>query len=133
VPAARPGKPVAAPAPPDPAVTARALLAAPDSAAGDQSPTLRAVRAAAVNLDHGSARILAHAIDERQPALIEYVNQDGNHSVRVIADLELVGSSISAWCHLREDQRWFNIGRIVGVQPVTDSETLPLFGLPTAR
>jgi hypothetical protein len=105
---------------PDPAKLARTLLAAPDDPPAASSPSLPSVRAAAVNLTAGEARILAHAIDHHRPVAIEYLNREGNPSSRVIGDLELSGTALSAWCRLRDDHRWFNLGRIIGVEPVTE-------------
>jgi len=73
----------------------------------------------ATNLTTSEARILAHAIDHHQPVTINYVNQAGNPSSRTLDDLELTGSSLLAWCRLRDDQRWFNLQRILAVEPAT--------------
>jgi Predicted transcriptional regulator len=78
------------------------------------------VRAAATNLSTVEARILAHAIDDRLPIAIEYVNRDGNPSSRVIDNLELSGNSLYAWCRLREDHRWFNLTRIIAAEPASE-------------
>lgn len=111
------GSSAAAPSGSDAGTTlARALLAAAD-AAPVPSPTLRTVRAAASQLTDGETRILAYAIDEHRPVEIHYVNRDGNVSARIISDIELVGGSMSAWCHLREDTRWFNLGGVLTVEP----------------
>jgi hypothetical protein len=102
---------------PDAADLARTLLAAPDETLIPTSPSLEAVRMSASNLTTSEARILAHAIDHHQPVTINYVNQAGNPSSRTLEDLELTGSSLLAWCRLREDQRWFNLQRILAVEP----------------
>jgi hypothetical protein len=112
-------KPLAAP---DPVALARALLAAPDDPPVAASGSLATVRAAAVNLTAGEARILAHAIDDHQPVAIHYLNRDGNPSSRVIDDIELSGGSLSAWCRLRDDHRWFNLARIIAIEPVRDTD-----------
>lgn len=104
----------------DPAQIARALLAKPDNAAGAKSASFTLVRAAATNLSTVEARILAHAIDDRLPIAIEYVNRDGNPSSRVIDNLELSGNSLYAWCRLREDHRWFNLTRIIAAEPASE-------------
>jgi hypothetical protein len=105
---------------PDPAELARTLIAAPDDRPAASSPSLRSVRTAAINLTVGEARILADAIDHHRPVAIDYLNRDGNPSSRIIDNLELTGHSLSAWCRLREDHRWFNLTRIVGVEPVAE-------------
>lgn len=110
-----------APAAPDPVALARALLAAPDERPADASPSLATVRSIAVNLTAGEARILAHAIDNHQPVAIDYLNRDGNPSTRIIDEVELSGNSLSAWCRLRDDHRWFNLARITAVEPVTEA------------
>jgi hypothetical protein len=105
----------------DPSELARALLAAPDEALVPTTPELEAVRTSATNLVTSEARLLAYAIEHHQPVTIDYINRDGNASSRTIDDIELNGGSLWAWCRLREDQRWFNLKRIVGVQPASDA------------
>jgi predicted DNA-binding transcriptional regulator YafY len=102
---------------PEPADLARKLLAAPDETLIPLTPSLEAVRLTATNLTTSEARILAHAIDHRQPVTISYVNRDGNPSNRTIDNIELTGGSLLAWCRLREDERWFNLKRIIAVEP----------------
>lgn len=62
-------------------------------------------------------RQLAFAIDHQLPVLITYQTATGGVSRRMISELELVGDQLYAWCHLRDDQREFNVGRIREVQP----------------
>jgi len=107
------------PARPDAASLASTLLAAPDETLIPTTPSLETVRMSATNLTTSEARILAHAIDHHQPVTINYVNQAGNPSSRTLDDLELTGSSLLAWCRLRDDQRWFNLQRILAVEPAT--------------
>lgn len=102
-----------------PETLARTLLAKPDSVAPPASKSLYAVRDAARQLSDGPARILAHAIDTGSPVRIDYVNQAGNVTSRVIEDIDLSGTMILAWCRLREDERMFNLGRILAVSPVS--------------
>jgi hypothetical protein len=104
---------------PDAVALTRTLLAAPDETLIPTSPSLEAVRMSATNLTTSEARILAHAIDHHQPVTINYVNQAGNPSSRTLDDLELTGGSLLAWCRLRDDQRWFNLQRILAVEPAT--------------
>jgi predicted DNA-binding transcriptional regulator YafY len=75
------------------------------------------VRAGAPQLAPGLARLLAHAIDTGGPVRIDYVNQAGNVSNRVIESIELAGTSIFAWCRMRQDERMFNLARILTVAP----------------
>jgi hypothetical protein len=99
---------------------ARTLLAAPDEVLIPTSPSLEAIRLSAVHLTTAEARVLAHAIDDKQPVAIHYVNRDGNPSSRVIDDIQLTGGSLLAYCRLREDQRWFNPSRIIAVEPILE-------------
>lgn len=102
---------------PEPADLVRKLLAAPDETLIPLTPSLEAVRLSATNLTTSEARILAHAIDHRQPVTISYVNRDGNPSNRTIDNIELTGGSLLAWCRLRDGERWFNLKRIIAVEP----------------
>lgn len=62
-------------------------------------------------------RQLAFAIDQDLPVMISYRTATGGVSRRMISELELVGDQLYAWCHLRDDEREFNVGRIRDVQP----------------
>ena len=61
---------------------------------------------------------LAWAIDHQTPVTITYHAATGGISTRTISELELVGDQLHAWCHLREYERVFTVGRIIGVAPV---------------
>jgi predicted DNA-binding transcriptional regulator YafY len=100
---------------------ARALLSAPDTATGTPSPSLPTVRSAAVNLTDGEVRVLAHAIDHHRAVAIDYITRNGGLSSRVVDNLELSGGSLLGWCRLRDDQRWFNLGRITAVEAVAEA------------
>ncbi|WP_173040909.1 helicase-associated domain-containing protein [Phytohabitans flavus] len=113
----RTAKPRQAAARPEAADLVRKLLAAPDETLIPLTPSLEAVRRSATNLTTSEARILAYAIDHRQPVTISYVNRDGNPSNRTIDNIELTDGSLLAWCRLREDERWFNLKRIIAVEP----------------
>ncbi|MBA2640174.1 MAG: helicase-associated domain-containing protein [Nocardioidaceae bacterium] len=63
-------------------------------------------------------RLLAHAIDTDGAVSIEYVASSGGHTVRTISEIELIGGQLSAWCHLRTDDRQFALDRIRSVSPV---------------
>lgn len=107
---------------PEPVDVARALLAAPDSAATTPSPTVRSVLDAAVNLTPGESRMLADAIENGGPVAITYVSANGNTTARVIEELELSDDSLWAWCRLRDDHRWFKLGRVLSVTPATETD-----------
>ncbi len=62
-------------------------------------------------------RQLAFAIEHQLPVEITYQTATGGISRRTISDLELVGDHLYAWCHLRDDQRAFNVGRIRQIRP----------------
>ena len=49
---------------------------------------------------------------------IAYQSATGGRTVRIVSDLEVIGELLYGWCHLREDQRVFNLSRIWGVTPV---------------
>lgn len=62
-------------------------------------------------------RQLAYAIENGLPVVITYRSATGGRTTRMISDLELAGDLINAWCHLRDDQRVFNLTRISSVDP----------------
>lgn len=94
---------------------ARALLAAPDDAVTGLSPTMPSLRAA-MSLSLSERRILAHAIDGGHPVAIVYVDRAGNISSRVIEEVQVSNGALSAWCRLRQDDRWFSLSRILAVE-----------------
>ena len=49
---------------------------------------------------------------------IAYATQTGTVTSRVISEIDLAGGTMLAWCHLREDERMFNLGRVLSVGPV---------------
>jgi hypothetical protein len=69
-------------------------------------------------LDGNQLRVLAHAVDSREPVSIDYRSQSGTRTRRVISEAQLFGDSILAWCALRADERWFRVDRIEAVAPV---------------
>ncbi|MFL6111635.1 MAG: helicase-associated domain-containing protein [Catenulispora sp.] len=106
------------PSPTDPSALAKQLLATPDSALTAPNPTLHKIRGHARDLTAAEAKILAHAIDNHLPVTIEYVNRQGSASIRTIENIELAGgSALLAWCRLRQAERWFNLDRILTVEP----------------
>ncbi|MEV4535968.1 helicase-associated domain-containing protein [Asanoa sp. NPDC049518] len=110
---------------PQPADLARKLLAAPDETLIPLTPSLEAVRLSATNLTTTEARILAHAIDHRQPVTISYVNRDGNPSNRTIDNIELTDGSLLAWCRLRDGERWFTSNESPPSNPPTSHDRPP--------
>lgn len=126
----------------DPHTLATALLAAPIRSASAASPdalmlwsdeleftdpavpgprqpteTLRTVATHAAHLDPAEQQLLASAIDAHTPVEIHYTSGQGEHSVRVIQEIELLGGAIEAWCRLRGDDRMFMLDRIEAVAP----------------
>lgn len=115
---AEPSRASGPPSPPDPSTLAKKLLTAPDFALTVPNPTLRTVSGHARNITAAEAKILAHAIDNHLSVTIEYVNRQGGASMRTIDNIELAGgSALLAWCGLRQAERWFNLDRILTVEP----------------
>jgi predicted DNA-binding transcriptional regulator YafY len=48
---------------------------------------------------------------------IDYVDQNGGRTSRVISDISLMGGVIEAWCHLRQAERMFSLSGIESVSP----------------
>jgi predicted DNA-binding transcriptional regulator YafY len=48
---------------------------------------------------------------------IDYVDQNGRRTSRVISDITLLGSVVEAWCHLRQAERMFSLAGIESVSP----------------
>jgi hypothetical protein len=118
----------------DPAALATALLAAPPHPAASSpaasSPaappvpaarrpldTLQAVARRASQLSPDQRRLLADSIETGSLVRISYIDADGRTSDRVIEPIELAGSLLEAWCHLRDDERNFALDRITAVTP----------------
>ena len=84
---------------------------------GSPSPSEEYVDLFAPHLNPLERRQLAYAIDRQLPVMITYETAAGGVSRRMVSDLELIGDHLYAWCHLREDQREFNVARIRDVHP----------------
>ncbi|MBD0293214.1 MAG: helicase-associated domain-containing protein [Jiangellaceae bacterium] len=99
---------------------ATTLLEAGDETTSAQvdSLTLERLIAAGSGPPLAGLRVLSHAIDEKQAVHIDYVDQNGNRTSRVISEITLHGGMIEAWCHLRRADRWFSLGGIESVAPV---------------
>ncbi|HZN16777.1 MAG TPA: helicase C-terminal domain-containing protein [Micromonosporaceae bacterium] len=82
----------------------------PDSAAD-------LVSAGAPQLNPTEQRLLAEALEHAIPVKIVYTNAQGRSSVRVIEPLSISGYLLEAWCHLRDEERMFSLGRIDAVGP----------------
>lgn len=101
------------------AVAAQLLRAA--GAGAPAWPTSPAAESMAPWVDHLAdveRHQLAYAIENQAPVTITYRAATGGFSTRTISELELAGDTLYAWCHLREDQRVFTLGRIISVVPV---------------
>jgi hypothetical protein len=81
------------------------------------SDTEEIIAGSARNLSFVDVRQLAHAVNEGQAITIEYVASSGNTTVRTLSRLELDAPYLTAWCHLRNDERVFTLSRIHGVMP----------------
>ncbi len=101
----------------DPVGLARVLLDRPDASAPPSSPLLAVIRRSAPELPESQARLLANAINAGLPVWIDYLNRAGNSSSRVIENIELTDGALLARCRLRDDERMFNLGRVLSVSP----------------
>jgi Helicase conserved C-terminal domain len=110
---------VAESAPADPVALARTLLAQPDAAAPPRSEslTMRRLVDARTRLATYELRVLSHAVDHHEAVHIDYVDQNGGRTSRVISDISLMGGVIEAWCHLRQAERMFSLSGIESVSP----------------
>lgn len=72
----------------------------------------------ATHLDDGELAVLADALDHGRDVRIRYRNAAGNRSTRDIRPQHLYDRRLSAWCHLRDDQREFRLGGIEFVAAV---------------
>lgn len=81
------------------------------------STTEAAIAAGAKKLATTHARLLAHAIETGAAVEVVYLSSTSTATERTLSEIELVGGAISAWCHLREDQRWFSLDGLRAVRP----------------
>ena len=58
---------------------------------------------------------LAHAIDTGGPVVIGYESGSGARTRRMISMAQLVGTTLVAWCHLRNDERYFSVQGVLFV------------------
>lgn len=89
---------------------------APAPAAGD---TERWVRQGAPSMPPAHARLLADAVDDGTAVHITYVSTAGRTTERTISGLELFGAEVTAFCHLRRDERNFSLRGIRMVRPAS--------------
>jgi hypothetical protein len=68
------------------------------------------------HLGDGQRRLLADAIEMGSQVTIDYIDSGGYSSTRVIEPLELDRHLLTAWCHLRSDERVFALDRIETVR-----------------
>lgn len=109
----------ARPAAPDAGALARCLLAAgPDTPSAPSSGLADAIGTEARRLARHEVEQLADAIEHGGRALIEYESSSGSVTRRVIADPELSGRSVIAYCELRQAERVFTLLRIRSVEPM---------------
>jgi hypothetical protein len=102
---------------PSPEELARRLHGTPTSPPTGSAPDEQLARIAP-QLTATERRLLSHALDTGEPIHIDYVNNDGNPSRRVIENAALdIPPLITAWCHLRDDERNFHAGRITAITP----------------
>lgn len=71
----------------------------------------------APHLPVSERRMLVHAVRTGTAVGIDYVNGEGNPTVRVIEKACLDAPFLTAWCRLRDDERVFHIGRVQAVTP----------------
>jgi hypothetical protein len=90
----------------------------PDAPEADAPETVAtAVDLFAWRLEAGQRRLLTRAIELGAPVRIDYTDAGGFPSTRLIEPLELDRHLLTAWCHLREDERVFALDRIGAVLP----------------
>jgi hypothetical protein len=95
------------------------LWLVPDPPESDPPPegATAIVRRHAARLPPSEQELLAGAIVGGTPVWIEYRDSTGERSTRLIEPLELDRSLLTAWCHLRDDERMFSLDRIESVRP----------------
>jgi Helicase conserved C-terminal domain len=98
---------------------AKALLAdnVVEAPAAAPAPTTRErLHAYADHLNGTELELLADAISDELPVEIEYTDQNDRRTRRVITPLEHERDFITAWCHMRDDERNFLLSRIRSVR-----------------
>lgn len=72
----------------------------------------------ATHLDDGELALLADALDHGRDVRIRYRNAAGNRTTRDIRPRRVDDRRLSAWCHLRDDEREFRLAGIEFVAAV---------------
>jgi predicted DNA-binding transcriptional regulator YafY len=115
-PAQAPSTEVKSPSQPlDAATVAQRLLREPASA---ESPTeVRLLSIGGDGLGTDELRLLAHAVDTGEPVIIDYLSSSGRVTQRTISRADISVGLLTAYCHLRADERYFRVDRIEAVLP----------------
>jgi hypothetical protein len=99
----------------DAATVAQRLLREPASA---ESPTeVRLLSIGGDGLGTDELRLLAHAVDTGEPVIIDYLSSSGRVTQRTISRADISVGLLTAYCHLRADERYFRVDRIEAVLP----------------
>ncbi len=72
----------------------------------------------APQLSERAVRLLAAAVERGTLVRIDYTDTKGQVSTRTIEQAALDGRRLEAWCHLRGDERSFQLDRIDAVYPI---------------
>lgn len=105
---------------PAPEQVVRQLRAAPDQPAPPPAPAqIRqpVLHGRVPRLPPDAVRLLAEALSTGGPVEIDYVDQSGSRTTRVVHDVVDTGHLLQAWCELRDDERLFDPSRITAVRP----------------
>ncbi|HEU4425334.1 MAG TPA: helicase-associated domain-containing protein [Pilimelia sp.] len=88
-----------------------------DAPAGGTSPdsVAAAINRYAAHLSGSEQALLARSIVNGSAVRITYTNAGGRSSARVIEPVELDRHLLTAWCHLRDEERMFALDRIDAV------------------
>ncbi|MCK0112802.1 helicase-associated domain-containing protein [Ornithinimicrobium sp. F0845] len=113
------GRPAATRTEEDPAeLIARLRSGAAPPDGGVDAEVLTIVESLAPQLRPDEQRHLAAAVRAGDDVLIHYRNESGNVTERLISELEISAGFLTAYCHLRQDERHFRLDRITMVAPV---------------
>lgn len=75
-------------------------------------------QAYAPQLPQDQAHLLHLATSQEEASVeIDYVDDDGRRTTRVISELVQNGHLLEAWCDLRDDERMFSLRNVVAVRP----------------
>ncbi|QFU96941.1 hypothetical protein KDY119_00433 [Luteimicrobium xylanilyticum] len=100
-----------------PGDAARRLLAGDAPVDTDEvAATTDRIVLAAPRITRAEARQLAHAVVHGTEVVIRYRASSGGVTLRTVSDLEVVGNSLYGYCHLRHDDRNFNLAGVLEVR-----------------